>query len=112
MNEFEKACDEVEQDRNYELESENCIEWIKNGNTATVTFSQVKYINKIEKLANKFPDEVSVVHRNYNKEGNISSIVAHIPISYIQISNRKRDLSEEERKAIGERLNGAGTTVE
>ena len=24
MNEFEKACDEVEQDRNYELESENC----------------------------------------------------------------------------------------
>ena len=112
MNEFEKACDEVEQDRNYELESENCIEWVNNSEIATVTFSHGRFINRVEKLAQKFPNEVIITHRNYNKAGNVSSIVAHIPVHYIKISNLKRDLSEEERKAIGERLNSAGTTVE
>lgn len=112
MKEFEQASNEIEQGRSYEFEVENCIEFIKGSTTATVTFTQGRYISKIEKLAKRFPDEVQICHRNYNSSGNISSIVAHIPVSYIQISNRKRDLSEEERKAIGERLNGAGTTVE
>ena len=112
MKEFEQASNEIEQGRSYEFEVENCIEFIKGSTTATVTFTQGRYISKIEKLAKRFPDEVKICHRNYNSSGNISSLVAHIPVSYIQISNRKRDLSEEERKAIGERLNGAGTTVE
>ena len=112
MKEFEQASNEIEQGRSYEFEVENCIEFIKGSTTATVTFTQGRYISKIEKLAKRFPDEVKICHRNYNSSGKISSLVAHIPVSYIQISNRKRDLSEEERKAIGERLNGAGTTVE
>ena len=99
MNEFEKASNEIEQDRDYELEQENVIEFLKDSKVATVTFSQVRYISKIEKLAEKYPDDVQIVHRNKG------SIVAHIPTSYIKINNRTRDLSEEERKAIGERLN-------
>lgn len=104
MNEFEKACSEVEQDRNYEADCENAIEWIRNSDTATVMFSQGRYITKIRKLAEKHPDEVQIVAENKNSDGYVGSIVAHIPVHYIQISNRKRELSEEERKAIGERL--------
>lgn len=103
MREFEKACEIAEKDRDYELEQENCIEWIRNSDRATVTFSQGRFISKIEKLAQKFPDEVKVLNRNYNNSGNVSSIVAHIPVSYIKINNRKQNLSDEEREELRER---------
>lgn len=106
MKEFEKTTAEVEKDRDYELEQENCIEFLKGSKTATVTFTQGRFISKIYKLAEKFPEDVQIVAENKNKEGNVSSIVAHIPTHYLNISNRKRELSDEERKAIGERLSG------
>ena len=103
MKEFEKACEEVEKDRDYELNQENCIEWIRNSNTATVTFTQGRYISKIEKLAVRFPDEVKITHRNYTKDGNVNCIVAHIPVSYIKINNKTQNLSDEEREVLRER---------
>ena len=103
MNEFEKACSELEKDENYETDVENCIEWLRGSDRATVTFSQGRYIIKIEKLAEKHPDEVQIIHRNYNRGGNVSSIVAHIPVSYIKINNTKRELTEEERAELRER---------
>lgn len=103
MKEFEKACEEAEKDRDYELEQENAIEWIRNSNKATVTFSQGRFISKIEKLAKRFPNEVEIVNRNYNNSGNVSSIVAHIPVSYIKLNNRTPNLSDEEREALRER---------
>lgn len=106
MKEFEKAVEINEKDRDYSLEQENVISWLKNGDTATVTFTQGRFISKIYKLAEKFPEDVKIVAENKNKEGNVSSIVAHIPTHYLNISNRKRELSDEERKAIGERLSG------
>lgn len=110
MKEFEKYADEIEQDRTYEYEVENCVEWIKGSDRVTATFSQGRWISVIEKLAEKFPDEVEICHRNYYPSGNVSSIVAHFPVSYLHISNRKRELTEDERKAIGERLKGGRTT--
>ena len=103
MNDFEKACNEVEQDRNYEAEQENCVEFLRDSKVATVTFCQGRYITKIEKLAKKHPDEVQIVARNKNREGNVSSIVAHIPTSYIKINNPKREISDEERELLRER---------
>lgn len=103
MKEFEKVCEEAEKDRDYELEQENAIEWIRNSNKATVTFSQGRFISKIEKLAKRFPNEVEIVNRNYNNSGNVSSIVAHIPVSYIKLNNRIPNLSDEEREALRER---------
>lgn len=103
MKEFEKECEKNEAERDYELEQENCISFLKGSKTATVTFTQGRYISKIEKLAVKFPEEVKICHRNYNSSGNISSIVAHIPTSYVKINNSKRELSDEERKALSER---------
>ena len=97
MNAFEKACWDVESDRDYSLEQENAISFLKDAEIATVTFSQKRYISKIEKLAQKFPDEVQIVHRNKG------SIVAHIPVSYIKINKKSVELSDEERQALSER---------
>ena len=100
MNEFEKACSEVEQDRNYNYSQENAIEWIKNSDVATVTFSQGRYITKIRKLAEKYPDKVQI--RAENKDG---SIVAHIPVKAIKINIIEgRELSEEQKIRNAERL--------
>ena len=97
MNDFEKACNEVERDRSFDTECENAIEWIRDSDRATVTFSQGRFITKIEKLAKKYPDEVQIVARNKG------SILAHIPVSYIKINNRSHNLSEEEREMLRER---------
>lgn len=100
MNEFEKACSEVEQDRNYEYSQENAIEWIKNSEVATVTFSQGRYISKIKKLAEKYPDKVQIKHEN--KDG---SIVAHIPVKAIKINIIEgRELTEEQKERNKENL--------
>lgn len=105
MNEFEKACDKVDSNRDYNLEQENAIEWLRNNAVATVTFSQGRFISKIEKLAKKFPDEVQIVARNK------SSIVAHIPVKFIKIGNpQKRNLTEEQKQELSKRLLGAKTT--
>ena len=79
--------------------NENIIEWIRDSKYATVTFSQGRYITKIKKLAEKYPDECEIVAEN--KDG---SIMAHIPVKWILISNRSRDLSEAERQVIADRL--------
>lgn len=97
MNEFEKACSELEKDVTYESDFENAIEWVRDSDTATVTFSQGRYITKIERLAEKYPDEVQIIHRNYNRGGNVSSIVAHIPVKAIKINIiHGRELSEDQ----------------
>lgn len=100
LQEFEEASDEVEKDfKNYDYDNENVIEFIKNCDTITATFSQGRWISKIKKLAQKYPEEVKIVTEN--KSG---SIVAHFPVSYLHISNSKREMSDEQRNAAAERL--------
>lgn len=98
MNDFEKACEEINKD--FTSEKENVIEWILNSKIATVTFTQGKYITKIKKLAEKYPDKVQI---RGNKDG---TIVAHIPTSAIKISIVERNLSEEQKAAMAERMRG------
>lgn len=77
---------------------ENCIEWIKGSKTATVTFPKGKYVTKINKLAEQYPDEVRIC--DVNKDG---SIVAHVPVSYISIRH-PRTYSDDQKKKMGDRL--------
>ena len=79
--------------------NENVLEWLKNEPIATVTFSQGKYITKIRKLAKRFPDECQITHENHD-----GSIVAHIPVKWIKISNPQREMTEEEKKLAAERI--------
>lgn len=78
---------------------ENVIEFVLNGETATVTFTQGRYISRIKELAKKKPDKCKITAENAD-----GSIVAHIPTSWIRI-NPEKELSDEQRQAIAERLN-------
>lgn len=100
MDDFEKAAWEV--DKNINSDHENVIEWIRNSKTATVTFSQSKYITKVKRLAEKYPNKVQIC--KVNKD----SIVAHIPVSAVKISIiEPRVMTEEQKEAARERLKKA-----
>lgn len=60
---------------------ENIIEWLTGDQTARVTFTQQKYINRIEKMAEKHGERVKILHKN--KDG---SIYAEIPLSAIHLT--------------------------
>lgn len=82
----------------YSYEGENNIEFTQNSKTATVYFAQGRYITKIKKLKEKYPDEVDIVAENYD-----GSIVAHIPTKWVKISP-PRKISDEQREAASKRL--------
>ena len=79
---------------------ENVIGWYKDSEIATITFSQGRYISKIKKLAEKYPDDVKILE---NTDG---TILAYIPVKAIHISVIHRDIemTDEQRKAASERL--------
>lgn len=97
MNDFEQICTENEDQTKFELDNENVISFEKGSSVASVTFSQIKYANRVRKLAKKFPDEVKI-RADYGL-----IVVATIPTRYIKISP-PRVVSEEQKRASAERL--------
>ena len=81
--------------------NENCIEWCRGQEQATLTLTQRKTITRVEKLAVSRPEECHIVGRNLD-----GSIVAHIPVSWIRI-NPNLQLTEEQReeRAVAMRKN-------
>lgn len=71
---------------------ENCIEWIRDEERATLSLSQRRTITRVRQLADRYPDECKIVAEN--KDG---SICAHIPVSWVRI-NPSLELTEEQRK--------------
>lgn len=106
MDTFEMACDEIDDEiRDYDYEQENIIEFIKGSDTATVTFTQGRYITKIMKLAERFPEDVQICDVNKGKNGEVKSIVAHIPVKAIKINIiDRKEMTEEEKDALRDRL--------
>ena len=84
--------------------TENAIEFIKHSKRATVTFSQGRYISRIKKLAEKYPEECEIVAIN-KSTGESESICAHIPTKWIKITPPAvRNLTEEQKAEIARRL--------
>lgn len=73
------VCEIVQQDGF--SNTENVMEFTKDSDRATVSFSQGRYITKIKKLATERPNECEIVAEN--KDG---SICAHIPVSWVKIA--------------------------
>ena len=97
MNEFEKALNT----ENYtgDMTQENVIEWIRGDKEVTVTLAgNTKYNNKVRKYAEDYPEAVKIVAVNQD-----SSIVAHLPLSWIKISKPK-SVSDEQREKARERF--------
>ena len=101
MQEFLQASDEVDKEYyNDDVNCENVIEWIRNSPIVTVSFSQKRYISKLKKLAEKYPEDVQIVVEN-----NDGSIVAHLPLKYIKISApKKMSISDERRRELSDRF--------
>ena len=76
---------------------ENCFEFIEGQSTCTATLSVKKFINRIKKLSEQYPDVIKIVD---------GSIVAHFPVKLICINSprEKRVISEEEREVLRERF--------
>lgn len=80
--------------------NENVIEFLKGHNKTTITFSQGRYKTRIKKLAEKFPEECNIIAENQD-----GSICAHIPVTWVRIKPIM-SLTEEQRRAIANRLHG------
>lgn len=81
---------------------ETSIDLLSVDNHATFCSSETKWINKILKLKEAYPDKVDI---RYRPEDNDGMIVSHIPKSWIKVSPpRKRNMTEEQRVALAERL--------
>lgn len=86
--------------------NENMIEWISGTRTATLTFTNQKHINRMKKLYEERKDEFK-----YFKENTDGSVCAKVPQKWIKINpgalpgtGKKRELSEEQKQALRERL--------
>ena len=78
--------------------NENCVEFLNNQKTMTVSFCSQIWITKIKKLSQSNPDDVEIIAEN--KDG---SICARLPIKYLKIST-PRKVSDEQRQKASERF--------
>ena len=78
--------------------NENCVEFLNNQKTMTVSFCSQKWITKIKKLSQSNPDDVEIIAEN--KDG---FICARLPIKYLKIST-PRKVSDEQRQKASERF--------
>jgi len=83
--------------------TENVIGWYTGENHVLVTLSQKKFITKVRRLAENFPDEVEIVY--VNKDG---SVLCKLPLRAIKINlSAKRELTDEQKNDLAIRLKKA-----
>ena len=79
---------------------ENAIEWLTGQDAITVSLTQKRFINRVRKLAKKFPKSVEIVAENED-----GSICAHLPLKALHLTifrgnpsnlRAKSDLPEED----------------
>ena len=81
---------------------ETAFDYMDVDDRATFCSSELRWINKIIKLSERFPDEVQIKHAPEDNDG---VIVAHLPKNWLRIAPpKKMALTEEQRKARAERL--------
>ena len=77
---------------------------------ATFCSSERKWINKILKLHEQYPDQVEIQVLPENNQG---MILAHIPKNWFKISSpRKVNYTDEQRAAMAERMKNIRGTKE
>lgn len=72
--------------------NENVIEFITGSSRATITISARRYKTRIQKLAEKRPEECKIIAENTD-----GSICAHIPVLWVKITPPKT-VSESQRE--------------
>ena len=81
---------------------ETCINWLASEPRATFCSEEQKWINKILKLKEEYPDEVNI---QVAPENNHGVLLADVPKSWIKVSpKRKRNYTDEQRAAAAARM--------
>ena len=82
--------------------NETACDYLSCDKHATFCSSETKWINKILKLHEQYPDEVEIQVLPENNQG---MILAHIPKRWFKIAPpRKSNMTEEQREAMVQRL--------
>ena len=86
--------------------NENMIEFLSGTHTATVTFTNSKYINRIKKIYEERKDEFK-----YFIENQDGSVCAKIPLKWIKVNpgsapgtRTKREMTDEQKEILKQRL--------
>lgn len=84
---------------------ETTLEYLDADGYATFCSSETKWINKINKLHEQYPNEVQIIS---SPEDNYGTILAHVPKSWFKLSPpKKMNLTEEQRLERAERMRKA-----
>lgn len=84
---------------------ETAFEYIDVDDQATFFSAERRWINKMIKLSEQFPDEVKIQHMPEDNDG---VILVHLPKSWLKVSPKKKmNLSEEQREIRAERIAAA-----
>ena len=83
---------------NFVNNNENCIEFLNNQHQITVSFCMSKWINKVKKLHEEYPNDVKILAENPD-----GSICAKLPVKFLKIS-APRKVSEDQRQAASESI--------
>jgi len=83
---------------------DNCMEWLTGDKVGAVTFSQKRWVNKLFKYAEEYPEDVEIISQNSD-----GSVYAFVPISWFKFSppRKGREMTDEEKAAAAERLRKA-----
>lgn len=85
--------------------NETACDYLTCDKHATFCSSETKWINKIRKLHEQYPDDVEI---QLQPEDNQGMILAHIPKGWFKLTPpRKREMTDEEREAAAKRLAAA-----
>lgn len=81
---------------------ETSVGYISDENYASFCSSEKKWITKMLRLYNQYPDKVEIL---YMPEDNEGTLFCHIPKSWLKVSPpRQVNYTEEQRAAMAERL--------
>lgn len=84
---------------------ETCLNHIGGDGTMTFSSSEKKWINRITKLHEKYPDDVQIT---YAPEDNGGVIYAQLPANWLKVSPpRQVNYTDEQKAAMAERLAAA-----
>ena len=89
--------------------TENVIEWITGDKTVMTSFSQKKYVNRVKKMAKKYPEQIEICAENSD-----GSITAKMPLKAIHLTiydSRIPGQSETETEDEKSEYNTSNTAV-
>ena len=84
---------------------ETCFNCVDKDDYAVFSSSEKRWINKILKMHEKYPDKVQIVHY---PENNYGTIYAYIPKKWLKLSPpRQVNYTDEQKAAMAKRLAAA-----